>query len=57
MHVKIFEDYETIIEAGKNFNSVYFIDNAHVNVIDKTGLFVLIVLKKGSFFGEYQVLH
>ena len=57
LHVKNFEDYETIIEAGQNFDAVYFIDKSWVNIIDCTGLFVIAVLKKGSFFGEFQVLH
>ena len=55
--MKIYEDFETIIQPGKPVDAVYLIDNAHVNVIDSTGLFVLTVLKKYSFFGEYQVLH
>ena len=57
LHVKSFEDYETIIPAGRNFDAVYFIDESQVNIIDSTGMFVLAVLDSGSFFGEFQVLH
>ena len=57
LHVKIFDDYETVIKISEQPDQIFFIDQGQVNVIDCTGLFVLTVLRKGSFFGEYQVIH
>ena len=57
LHVKIFDDYETVIKISEQPDQIFFIDQGQVNVIDCTGLFVLAVLRKGSFFGEYQVIH
>ena len=57
MNVKIYDDHETILQPGKVPNCIYFIDKAEVNVVDPTGLFNLVALRKGSYFGEYPVLH
>lgn len=57
LHVKIFDDCSTICKAGDVPQDVYLIESGQVNVIDSTGMFIIAVLKAGSFFGEYQVLH
>ena len=57
LHVKIYDDYETVIKVSEQPDQIFFIDQGQVNVIDCTGLFVIAVLRKGSFFGEYQIIH
>ena len=51
--VKIFRNFEPVLKPGVCPKHVYLIDRGEVNVIDRTGLFVLARLPVGSFFGEF----
>ena len=55
--VKIFRNFEPVLKPGVCPKHVYLIDRGEINVIDRTGMFVLARLPVGSFFGEYQVVH
>lgn len=52
LHVKIYGCFFTVIKAGVKVDQVYMIDKGEVNIIDRTGLFILATLPRGSFFGE-----
>lgn len=57
LHVKIYSNFEKVLKHGEMCGHVYLVDKGEINVIDSTGLFVIATLPRGSFFGEYQVVH
>ena len=58
-HLKFnsFSNGQIVVEAGQQINHLFLIYSGKFEVIDSMGLFKIVDLKAGSFYGDFQILY
>ena len=51
---QVYPPETTVIQAGKQFEFVYFVYSNKINVLDERELFILAQLGEGSWFGDFN---